>query len=296
MARIRTIKPEFFTSEDIVSLSPLARLLYIAMWCEADRMGRMQWKPLTFKLRYFPADACDINALCQEIVDRGLVVLYGDRLAYIPSFSNHQHVNPRESASTIEAPPVDKSRVSDASARVTDAQVGKEGKGKERKEGDNASDDAGDKSPVLPDPEKDKTPRALSIADLIEAGASEQSAADWLKVRKAKKAPLTQTALDGLKREAESAGLTFSEAVTICAERGWQSLKAEWLTKAAPNAPNVQTPYGQGGGSRATPDPAQTLQMLDAQKLTDDEKQAAMQKAAQLRQKFKMDQRPTLAQ
>jgi len=55
MARIRTIKPEFFTSEDIVSLTPHARLLYIAMWCEADKEGRMTWRPKTLKMRYFPA-------------------------------------------------------------------------------------------------------------------------------------------------------------------------------------------------------------------------------------------------
>ena len=41
MARIRTIKPDFFTSEDIVGLTPEARLLYIALWCEADREGRL---------------------------------------------------------------------------------------------------------------------------------------------------------------------------------------------------------------------------------------------------------------
>jgi hypothetical protein len=40
MARIRTIKPEFFTSEDIVSLTPLARLFYVSLWCEADREAR----------------------------------------------------------------------------------------------------------------------------------------------------------------------------------------------------------------------------------------------------------------
>ena len=39
VARIRTIKPDFFTSEDIVVLTPWARLLYIALWCEADREG-----------------------------------------------------------------------------------------------------------------------------------------------------------------------------------------------------------------------------------------------------------------
>ena len=140
MARIRTIKPEFFTSEDIVSLSPLARLLYQATWCEADKEGRMVWKPRTFKLRYFPADDCDIFALCQELVDAGLVVLYGEGLAYIPCFTKHQHINPRESVSTLPDPNEDtkkgtrKPRVAtrhDASARDDDAQGGREGKGKE---------------------------------------------------------------------------------------------------------------------------------------------------------------------
>lgn len=105
MARIRTIKPEFFTSEDIVSLSPLARILYIATWCEADKEGRLVWKPATFKLRYLPADNCDINALCAEIVDAKLVILYGSGYAHIPGFSKHQHVNPRESVSALPAPP-----------------------------------------------------------------------------------------------------------------------------------------------------------------------------------------------
>lgn len=135
MARIRTVKPEFFTSEDICALSPLARLLYIATWCEADKEGRLTWKPRTFKLRYFPADDCDIDALARELVASGLVVLYGDACAYIPQFSKHQHINPRESASTLPEPP--KGRDSDASARVkskSDAQVGREGKGREGKE------------------------------------------------------------------------------------------------------------------------------------------------------------------
>lgn len=112
MARIRTIKPEFFTSEDIVALSPLARLLYIACWCEADRSGRFEWKPGTLKLRYFPGDACDIDTLATELLDRQLVRVYeadGRFFAEIPSFTRHQIINNRESASTI--PP----RVDDAS-------------------------------------------------------------------------------------------------------------------------------------------------------------------------------------
>ena len=145
MARIRTIKPEFFTSEDIVSLSPLARLLYIALWCEADKDGRMVWKPITFKLRYLPGDACDVHALCKEITDRGLIVLYGEGFAYVPAFAAHQHVNPREAQSQLPDPDAISTRgsrvgtraarVSAITSEVNDAQVGREGKGRERKGG-----------------------------------------------------------------------------------------------------------------------------------------------------------------
>jgi hypothetical protein len=142
VARIRSIKPEFFTSEDIVGLSPFARLLYVALWCEADREGRMVWKPKTFKLRYLPADNVDIDALCAEIVDRGLVKLYGEGLAFIPAFSDHQHINPRESASTLPVPDASP-RVRTRQPRVSDAQVGREGKGKEGE----GREDAGDACP-----------------------------------------------------------------------------------------------------------------------------------------------------
>lgn len=144
MARIRTIKPDFFTSEDIVGISPLARLLYIATWLEADREGRFVWRPKTLKLRYLPGDQCDIDGLADELVAARLVVPYvidGQTFAEIPTFAKHQVINNRESASTI--PP----RVTDASGtrepRVTDASVtplmGKEGKGKE---GNDVGEDA----------------------------------------------------------------------------------------------------------------------------------------------------------
>ena len=159
MARIRTIKPEFFTSEDIVALSPHARLLYIALWCEADKEGRMTWKPNTFKLRYLPGDAVDIQVLATELVQSGLVVLYGDGYAVIPKFRLHQHINPRESDSQLPEPDASASglaqtgtraaRVGHASARVDDAQGGREGKGKE-----------GDIGAIAPVADKAATPPA----------------------------------------------------------------------------------------------------------------------------------------
>lgn len=144
MARIRTVKPDFFTSDDICALSPLARLLYIGLWCEADREGRFAWAPKAFRRRYLPDDQTDIDALCRELLGRDLVRLYGDDLAFIPTFLDHQHVNPREAQSVLPAPD------SDASARVSDAHVGKEGK--EGKEGNAATRRVGVQSATrLPD-------------------------------------------------------------------------------------------------------------------------------------------------
>jgi len=129
MARIRTIKPEFFTSDDICALSPLARLLYVGLWCEADRDGRLIWTPRVLRRRYLPDDDCDIDAVAGELLCRGLVVLYGEGFAHIPTFARHQHVNPREAQSRLPAPE------GDASARVSDAQGGREGN-RERREGE----------------------------------------------------------------------------------------------------------------------------------------------------------------
>jgi hypothetical protein len=151
VARIRTIKPEFFTSEDIVSLTPLARLFYVSLWCEADREGRFEWKPRTLKMRYLPADDCDISALCQELIDGGMVVLYeadGRTYAHIPGFTRHQVINNREQESDIPEPP------KPSSDRVRDASLTRESgrkEGKEGKEGNTRDADAAREVPPSPE-------------------------------------------------------------------------------------------------------------------------------------------------
>jgi len=143
MARIRTIKPEFFTSDDICALSPLARLLYVGLWCEADRDGRLVWTPGVMKRRYLPDDACDIEVLGAELVGRGLIRLYGEGLACIPSFARHQHVNIREAQSKLPPPP------GEVQAELP---LGREGEGKEREgEGKNREgQEDGTRAQMLP--------------------------------------------------------------------------------------------------------------------------------------------------
>lgn len=52
---------------------------------------------------------------------------------------------------------------------------------------------------------------------------------DFLAIRRAKKSPMTETALSGIEREAKKAGMTLADALAVCCERGWQSFRAEWV-------------------------------------------------------------------
>ena len=85
-----------------------------------------------------------------------------------------------------------------------------------------------------------KPSAGLSASDLVSLGVDEQVAIDFLSIRRAKKSPLTTTALKGIEKEAEKAGVTLSTALATCAVRGWQSFKAEWHTQ-----PNGQTQQPQ---------------------------------------------------
>lgn len=85
-----------------------------------------------------------------------------------------------------------------------------------------------DPRPEPPAPPVAKPARFEPLSALLALGVDAQVAADWLAVRKAKRAALTQTALDGMVDEAGKAGISVAQAVRICAVRGWQGFKASW--------------------------------------------------------------------
>lgn len=78
--------------------------------------------------------------------------------------------------------------------------------------------------------------------------------ADFLAIRKAKRAPMTATALQSIQREADKAGISIADALATCCERGWQSFQAEWAAPTRPSARSVPAAenfaakdYGTGG-------------------------------------------------
>lgn len=87
---------------------------------------------------------------------------------------------------------------------------------------------------------KNTTPRkrGLSVSDLVGLGVSEQVATDWLAIRKQKKLPLTQTALDNIQAEADKAGITLPSAIKIAASNSWAGFKAVWAYEVAGSRQN----------------------------------------------------------
>ena len=68
-----------------------------------------------------------------------------------------------------------------------------------------------------------------SVLDLLaDFGITGQLADDFIVLRKAKKAPITETALKGYQSEADKAGISICEAVAIAIKRNWQGFNADW--------------------------------------------------------------------
>ncbi len=79
MARIRTIKPEFWTSKQITKCSLNARLLFIGLWNFCDDAGRHPFKLDEIKTNIFPDDDIDsvtVQGMCNELSVNGLITVY----------------------------------------------------------------------------------------------------------------------------------------------------------------------------------------------------------------------------
>ncbi|HHF1573258.1 TPA: helix-turn-helix domain-containing protein [Haemophilus influenzae] len=78
---------------------------------------------------------------------------------------------------------------------------------------------------------KKTTQKSESEMLLERFGISGQLAKDFITHRKAKKAPITETAMNGFLREANKVRLSVAESVAISIERNWQGFKATWYLK-----------------------------------------------------------------
>lgn len=182
MARIRTIKPDFWTDERIVELDMPARLFFIGSWNFADDNGNLPRSPKKLKMQVFPADAIDVEPLIHSLIAHGLFDEYtvkGEKYLHIKGFRKHQVIN-RPSKTGLPTP-----EMSDAPESLTEHSVtegkgsgrevegkGKEGKGEEQVVAEPTARDS-EQTPAPPAGELIELPRAIAISKLMRANGIE---------------------------------------------------------------------------------------------------------------------------
>lgn len=136
MARYRTIKPEFWSSEQVMECSPTARLMFIGMWNFADDAGRLSCSPKTLKAQIFPGDDIkvdDVRGMLDELSANGLVRFYTvDEKEYLVITGwHHQKIDRPQKPKCPEPPP-------DASSNVRRLIAPEREKEREKEEAANA--------------------------------------------------------------------------------------------------------------------------------------------------------------
>lgn len=203
----RYLKPGIRDSDAIDRLTPLAETLFYRLLVTVDDFGRFDARPSMIKSQCFPVkesvtpDKC--QKLMQELVDTGLMILYavdGKQYLQLTKWDN----KPRATAS-LYPDSADSCTQVYASVRAPHTN--------------------------LPVTVTGTVTETKTARDAPPDGVSLSVWQDFLKLRKTKKAPVTDTAIEGIRREALKAGIGLSDALATCCQRGWTGFKADWVAQ-----------------------------------------------------------------
>lgn len=136
MARIRTVKPDFWADEKVASLPRDARLLFLGLFNFADDEGRLRGNPLLIRSQIFPYDSdVDSESLLRMLAECSLIVRYevqSESYLWICNFNKHQKID-KPSKSALPPPPSVLTKDSHSVRGVVVESSTGEGNGKEGK-------------------------------------------------------------------------------------------------------------------------------------------------------------------
>lgn len=159
MARIRSIKPEFWSSEQIMECSPTSRLLFIGLWNFCDDAGNHVASAKTIKAEIFPGDdisSTDVQRMLDELSSNSLIAFYanGDKqYLHVTGWKKHQKID----RPTFKHPAYSNDDRRDLDESSPPEGKGEEGRGEEgkgKKNPPNPPADAEGKKPVRSKREK----------------------------------------------------------------------------------------------------------------------------------------------
>lgn len=104
MARIRTVKPDFFRHEGLQDLEmqhpgQYPMFVFEGLWLLCDKEGRFEWKPRQIKLDILPFLPFDMGDTLYILEEAGFITKYttdGKDYGFIKSFSTHQRIQGKE--------------------------------------------------------------------------------------------------------------------------------------------------------------------------------------------------------
>ena len=113
MARIRSVKPEFFRHKGLQKLEKenpgqYPMLVFEGLWTQSDKDGRFQWDADYLHLDILPFITFDFVRTLQILKESAFIKEYevdGKVYGLIPSFRDHQRISGKESESDAKYPP-----------------------------------------------------------------------------------------------------------------------------------------------------------------------------------------------
>lgn len=174
MARIRTIKPSFFTDLKVADLPVTARLTFIGLWTYVDDEGRGVDDPRLVKAALWPLDeehsARAVEADLLALEQAGRILRYtvdGERFMAVANWS-HQRIN-RPAESSLPPPPEPgDERVNDHGGLTGPSLLDREG----NRDRETGTESARERSRSAP---RKAAPEQFEISDALRAWAGEHS-------------------------------------------------------------------------------------------------------------------------
>ena len=219
----RIVREAILTSASVCSLAWPEEVFYRRLMSIVDDYGRHEANQQLLRSRCYPlqtdqvrvADISRLMAACQKA---GLVVLYevaGKQYLQIEKFGQQQRSKskyPQPPTSTCEQ------LLSDAEQQIASAPVFVDV---------SVSEDGCEGEPA----------RKRATPPPCPADVDHQVWSDWLQLRKAKKAPVTDTVIGNAVDEAAKAGMTLEAFLRVWCARGSQGLQADWLKPSERGSP-----------------------------------------------------------
>lgn len=242
----RLLREGILTSDRVRQLCPDAELFYRRLMSVVDDFGRFDARPEMLASACWPLTVRDIDpaelerwlAACEDAHLLTTYTVGGRQFLMLRDF--RQQI--RATRSKYPEPPAEGAPVAQR-AQPPKPRKPPEKAAKPRQEHiDPTTGEIIPMPPVDPDPPPPAPPvpalpseppikQIVTKEELASDGLSQTTANDWLAHRRSKRAPLTHTAWEGIKREAERARWTIEAACSIAMARGWTGFSASWLER-----------------------------------------------------------------